>query len=178
MPNHPARPLDTGWFQRTENPWAEYHVVGGNGLMTISVEARGEVNHFIVDISFSTIPAYRGNLEVAEYEFLTHIPEKKAPEPPRWQKVEYNNPRQAVLSFLPSPSRGVTGYKLYRRFHSNDAESEPGVLVEIPAGEAETPYVHTLDLGQGGDRFLLSAVDKRGRESARVPMVVPVQNTP
>lgn len=178
MPDQPAKPLDTGWFQRKDNPWGEYHVVGGNGLMLISVEGRGEVDHFIVDISFSTIPAYRGNLDTAEYEFLTHIPVKDAPAPPRWGKVAYKSAREAIVSFLPSPTPGVTGYRLYRRLHSNDAGSEPALLAEVQAEKGKQVYKQVVSLGPGGERVLLSAVDDRGRESARVPILVPLQAAP
>ena len=174
MPNQPvARPLDTGWFQLKDNPWGDYNVVGGNGLMLISVEGRDEVDHFIVDISFNTIPAYRGNLDTAEYEFLTHIPVKKAPTPPQWTKVAFKNPREVVVSFLPSASRGVTGYRLYRRLHSNDTESEPALLADIPAENGKKLYEQTVTLGPGGDRLYLSALDDQGRESARARMFLP-----
>ncbi len=175
MPNQPTTPLDTGWFQRTDNPWGDYHVVGGNGLMLISVEGRGEVDHFIVDISFSTIPAYRGNTDTAYYDFLTHIPAKDAPAKPQWDKVTYTNPREAVVSFLPSATPDVIGYRLYTRLHSNDAESDPALLADIPADKDKQVYTQAVSIGPGGEKILLVAVDAKGRESARAPLLVPVQ---
>ena len=84
LPNKPAPQHHTHQgFTLHPNPFGKINVVGGNAVMFIKVEARGQTDYTWMDITELNMAFWEGRKEKATFTKQTHIPPAGAPPAPK-----------------------------------------------------------------------------------------------
>jgi hypothetical protein len=150
-----------GQFSLGAAPFGPVSIIGNNSILFITLSARGQEEHFWLDITELNLAFWQGQTGVAVWDLATHIPPAgvTVPAPPAAVQVKTVGP---VNTLTWEGQAGLT-YNIYRGRHPGFAWQRVVIgTAGTSFGEDISPYLEWT----GAVRYALSAVDGAGHESA------------
>jgi len=155
-----------GIFSLGSRPFGDINCVGLNGILYITIKARGHKEWRFLDICNFNIAKWRGSDKVWTAVFKTNIPPETAPEAPKNLRWAYLAPGKSGRIAW-EPVKNAVGYRVYRLGVSGPNASFDPLYVKCLEVDGKTCEA-LADVPQNGDvpYYTVTAVDEQGRESA------------
>ncbi|MCX6030049.1 MAG: 6-bladed beta-propeller [Chloroflexi bacterium] len=143
-----------------DNPFGVVDIIGNQGLFLMRLATDGHEEFHWLDITQFNLAYWSGDTISHTFTIASHVPPPAGPAAPELLSVRIEGLR-ARLDWLPSPSPGVVGYRVYRAAAPQYRYvAASGVLTATHFEEDSAGF------GDGEHRiYAVTAVDGQGRES-------------
>ena len=143
-----------------DNPFGVVDIIGNQGLFLVKLACQGHEEFHWLTITQFNEAYWLGDTISHTFDIISHVPPPGAPAAPVMSAVRAEGSRVS-LDWQPSPSPGVTGYRVYRA---------AGPKYEYSAASDLLTGVHFEETSPGfedGDHriYAVTAVNGAGRES-------------